>query len=129
MATASAAAAGVSPAFKISREQLLLRRVFPLTFIQIDGVQPPVLGPESGASDAMKLINRWFPWIDEKLVEPKFDGACQHLGIASNRPTFIKDYHVLALCRAVDYVLQPDFVGVIRAVAGTVSPVPPPTPK
>lgn len=121
-ATISVIATGVSPAFPITAEEFKSRHVQSVTRIGLDGVEPPVLGAGGGKSYAHALINQWFPWIDEKIVEPKYDGIAQYLGLPSNRPTFIKDYHMIALMRAVDRILHPTYVGLIKARTGTVSP-------
>jgi hypothetical protein len=84
------------------------------------------LGEQAGYSNAHDIVNKWFPWIDEKIVEPKYDGVCQFLGTPSNRPSLVKDFHLLALYRAVDYVLAPAYVGRIQAGVGTILPVSPP---
>lgn len=118
---------GISPAFSITSEEFVMNYFTAVTRISIDGVHPPILGPGGGYSAAFELLNLWFPWIDEKLVEPKYDGVCQHTGNASNRPTFIRDYHAICLMRAVDYILSPMYKGLIVASVGTVVPSPPPT--
>lgn len=126
--TVKLTAIGISPAFQITAEELRHRYLGVPTPSPVGNwVPPPTFGENGGASLAMQLINAWFPWIDEKLVPPKFDGVCQYLGIASNRPTYIKDYHMITLNRAVDRILTPSYVGVIAASVVGVGPVPPPT--
>ena len=125
-ATVNISAVGTSPAFSISAEEMKLNYFAWVTPVDIDGVNPPDLTQKTGFSVAMSLINWWFPWIDEKLVEPKYDGVCQYLGMPSNRPSYVKDYHTIALMRATDYLLQPRYVGLIRARVGSSSPNPPP---
>lgn len=120
-------AIGTSPIFTISAEEYNVKYYTSVTPVPGDWVQPPTLGEQDGESFSMGLINWWFPWIDEKLLEPKYDGACQWLGIASNRPSYIKDYHMIALNRAVDYLLLPNYVGVIQAMVNQPGPIPPPT--
>lgn len=123
----STGASGISPAFPVSAEELKLMLRQGITRVSIDGVEPPTLGSQAGYSQAHTFANKWYPWIDEKIVEPKYDGVCQYLGTPSNRPTLIKDYHMIALFRAVDYILSPLYVGHIRAGVGTIIPEPPPT--
>jgi hypothetical protein len=122
----SVSAVGTSPIFSITAEEYLLKYFQSVTKIPGDWVPPPTLGPQGGMSEGMKITNDWFPWIDEKLVEPKYDGVCQYLGIASNRPSFIKDYHMITLNRAVDRILAPAYVGVIRATVTGTGPGGPP---
>jgi hypothetical protein len=128
MSAFNAGALGVSPPFSITAEELILNYFTAVTRIAIDGVEPPSLGAYGGSSVAFNLKNHWFPWIDEKLVEPKFDGVCQHLGVVSNRPTVFKDFHMITLMRAIDYILTPQYYGYITAEVDTVLPEPPPTP-
>jgi hypothetical protein len=116
---------GVSPPFSVSGEGLVIQYRTAVTRISIDGVEPPVVTPE-GVSEAMRLTNRWSPWIDEKLAAPRYDGVSRYLGTPSNRPSMIKDYHLIALCRAVDYVLRPRFVAYIKAEVDSPTPTPPP---
>ena len=128
MPTASATAIGVSPQFSISAEELILHYRTGVTWIDIDGVHPPILGEAGGYTVAMDLVNLWFPWADEKIVDPKFDGVCRYTATISNRPTFIKDFHVVSLMRIVDRLLSPTYQGLIQVSVGTVIPTPPPTP-
>jgi hypothetical protein len=126
--TLKVTAVGISPAFQITAEELLHRyRGIPTPTATGDWVKPPDFGENGGPSLAMQLLNVWFPWIDEKLIQPKYDGVCNYLGIASNRPTYIKDYHMIALNRAVDRLLAPNYTGVIVASVVGVGPTPPPT--
>jgi hypothetical protein len=117
---------GVSPPFPISGEEFILRHIQAITRVQIDGVEPPTLGFQAGYSPAVVLTNRWFPWIDEKLVEPKYDGVSQYLGIPSNQPTPIRDYHMLSLFRAVDAILAPAYTGLMMAQVDSIMPESPP---
>jgi len=112
----------VSPAFPVSAEELRIIRRQAVTRTTIDGVQPPILGQGGGPSWVHGLTNRWYPWIDEKIVEPKYDGIGVYLGQATNRPTPVKDYHMIALMRAVDYILAPVYVAQINATVDTVVP-------
>ncbi len=121
-------ATGTSPGFAITAEELTLNYFTAVTKIAIDGVHPPILGPGGGYTTAFELLNLWFPWIDEKIVEPKYDGVCQYLAVPSNRPSFIADYHAITLMRAVDYILAPRYAALIVATVGTVLPSGPPTP-
>lgn len=122
MAGISAASVGISPGFSVSAEDLRINNWPGITLIKIDGVRPPVLGPDNGFSFSMRLVNKWFPWIDEKLVEPKYDGVCQYLGVPSNKPSFIKDYHFIALNRAVETILYPEYHAMIVAKVGSIIP-------
>jgi len=95
--------------------------------IAIEGVHPPVPTPDGGFSHAMELTNKWSPWVDEKIVPPKYDGVCQFTGTPSNQPTYVKDYHMLALWRAVDDVLKARFHGYLMVHVDSPVPIPPPT--
>jgi hypothetical protein len=119
-------AVSVSPIFTITGENFILDHFQTVTRIDIDGVQPPLLGADGGYSTLMDMLNEWFPWLDEKIVEPKYDGVCFYLGIPSNQPTYIKDYHTLAMFRAADRVLSPRYDGLFRGTVDTPSPTPPP---
>lgn len=123
----SVSATGVSPAFRITAEELKLVMNAFVTRTPGDWAPSPVLGPNGGVSEAMKIVNVWFPWIDEKLVMPKYDGVAQYLGVSSNRPTYIKDYHMITLMRAADRLLAPMYKGLITAVVSGPGPTPPPT--
>ena len=117
---------GISPVFAISSENFKKWYVQVVTRVDIDGVSPPSLGVSNGKSSAHDLMNQWFPWIDEKLVEPKFDGVCAKLGTISNRPTQVKDYHIIAMMRAVDAILAPRYVAFIVARVNALMAEPPP---
>jgi len=127
MSTLNLNATGVSPTFPVTAEEFIKRYIQRISFTSIQGVQPPTLGAQGGFSTAHNLRNRWFPWIDEKIVEPKYDGVSQFLGTPSNRPTLIKDYHMIAMMRAVDEILSPNYVGTIQVIVDTVVPISPPT--
>lgn len=122
--TLNLSSVGVSYRFTVTNEDLLLRYIQRVTKIPIDGVQPPLFGEGGGASLAMKFINEWFPWVDEKIVEPKYDGVCAYLGIPSNQPTFVKDYHYIALMRAADKALAPAYDAYFTAQVDGVVPYP-----
>jgi hypothetical protein len=128
MTAISGTALGVSPTFPISAEELTLNYRSAVTRIAIDGVHPPIMGVGGGYSHAMDLINRWFPWIDAKLVEPKFDGVGQWTGQITNRPTFISDYHMISLMRAADRILKPAYIATILVTVTTITPIAPSTP-
>ncbi len=119
----SASAFGVSPGFVITYEDLRLEQLTGITPISIDGVPPPTLGFQGGASHAHDLVNLWFPWIDEPIIDPQFDGVCEFLAMASNRPTFIKDYFFISLMRAADYLLAPVYIGLFQAQVDGVTPI------
>ena len=122
MTTISTTATGISPTFSVSAEEFIQRYFQGITRVSIDGVEPPTLGVEGGYSAAMTYINIWGHWIDDKLVEPKYDGICVYLGVPSNRPTLFKDYHLIALMRATDRVLDPEYEGLILANVDDVTP-------
>lgn len=119
----SGMASGISPVFSVSAEDFHENHYQGPTDRDIDGVHPPMILPGGGVSQAMlQLRNQWFPWIDEKIIEPKFDGVCQHLGVPSNRPSPIKDYHMLSLQRATDYLLQIRYTAIIQATVSSPGP-------
>jgi len=120
-------AIGTSPIFSITAEEYNVKYYQSVTPVSGDFVTPPVLGESNGFSFAMTFINWWFPWIDEKLIPPKYDGICQYLGIPSNRPTYIKDYHMISLNRAVDYLMLPNYVAHIEATVTQPGPAAPST--
>lgn len=126
--TIPATSIGVSPSFPVTAEEFENHYRQAVTRIAIDGVEPPISIAGIGVSAAMKLVNLWFPWIDEKIVEPKYDGAGRYLGQVTNKPDFIKDYWFIAMMRAVDYVLAPRYDAHIAATVGTVAPIPAPVP-
>lgn len=124
--TISSNASGVSPIFPITAEEMILDLFTTVTQIEIDGVPPPILGDDGGYSTAHEFVNQWYPWIDEKIVEPKYDGVTQFFGMPSNRPSYVKDYHMLALFRATDYILQPRYNSMVIATVQSPAPYPPP---
>jgi hypothetical protein len=126
MSQFSTTAFGISPFFTVTSEEFVLDFLTTVSPVVIDGVPPPYLGDDGGYSYAHDLVNQWFPWIDEKIVEPKYDGVCQYLGLPSNRPSYIKDYHILSLFRATDYILTPRYVGLLQGVTNTPTPIGPP---
>ena len=126
MSTISSTAQGVSPLFTVTAENFILDSLLSLTPVDIDGVLPPWLGDDGGLSYAHTLMNLWFPWIDEKICEPKYDGICKYFGMPSNRPTYIKDYHVLTLFRATDYILKPNYQGRFEATVDGPTAIEPP---
>lgn len=128
MSSIPATSVGVSPFFPVTAEELQAHYNQGVTRVSIDGVEPPVSIGGIGGSASMNLTNLWFPWIDEKLVEPKYDGVGVLTGMPSNRPDLIKDYWFIAMMRAVDYILAPRYQAQITASVGTVTPIAPPTP-
>ena len=122
MTTISTTATGISPAFQVSAEEFIQRFLQGISRVSIDGVEPPTLGAEGGYSAAMTYINLWSHWIDDKLVEPKYDGICVYLGVPSNRPSLFKDYHLIALMRATDRILDPEYEGLVLASVDDVTP-------
>jgi hypothetical protein len=125
--TITVSATGTSPLFSITKQDFLLRKYLAPSSVSGNFVPPPSAGPDGGFSIAMNLTNSWFPWIDEKLCEPKYDGVCQYLGVTSNRPTYVKDYHMIALNRAADYILAPVYKAFIQVSVTSPAPTPPPT--
>lgn len=115
----------MSPPFTVTSEEFLLRYYQAVTRFSLDGVEPPILGAHGGTTVAINAVNYWSPWIDEKIVNVKYDGVCRYTGTPGNRPTFIKDYHTISLMRAVDYLLAPQYLGMIIGMADTVIPAPP----
>ena len=128
MSTLSAFSVGISPTFPVSAEELVMRYVTAVTRVETGGVEPPTLGAGGGYSEAMRHRQRWFPWLDEKIIEPKYDGVAAFMGLPSNRPTFIKDYHTIAMMRAIDDLMKPLYTATIHAEVDTVTPEPPPIP-
>lgn len=124
--TVSLTASGVSPAFVHTGEPFQPNFFQGLGRLDIDGVEPPVFGEHGGASVAHTLTNRWFPWVDEKIVEPKWDGVGADLGQITNRPSPFKDFYLITLFRAADYVLRPRYVAFFQASVNQPAPVPPP---
>lgn len=128
MTAAGTSSSGISPTFPVTSEDLTLRYLQGVTRFALDGVEPPNLGAQGGTSVAFSFTNYWSPWIDEKLVSPKFDGVCQYIGMMSNRPSHVKDFHAITLMRAVDYMMAPVYTGFIVASVDTVVPIVPGTP-
>jgi hypothetical protein len=122
----SVTAQGISPLFLITAEDFILNTLTSMTPVSIDGVLPPWMGVDGGVSYANSLINTWFPWIDEKLLEPKYDGVGVYLGMPTNQPTYIKDYHMLTLFRATDVILAPYYQGLFQVTADGPTPIAPP---
>lgn len=121
-------ATGTSPAITITAENFDYQRVHQITDVSIDGVSPPEIANGSAYSHSMGLWKQvWSDWNYCKIVEPKFDGIAQNLGIISNMPDFIKDYHFIGLMRNVDIYLAPSYKAHIFVEAHVPTPSKPPT--
>lgn len=122
MSQISSFSTGIGPEFSISNEDLRLRHVVGLTRVDTGGVEPPTLGEGGGYSHAMSYRNEWNPWIDSKIIEPKYDGVAQYLGDHSNQPTLVHDYHMISMMRATDYLMTGTYIAQINAEVDTVIP-------
>jgi hypothetical protein len=121
--------AGTSPFIVISAEDLNLTAVHNVPNIRIDGINPPDIANGNSVSPAAQTyVQLWSDWNYSKVTEPKFDGIADKLGVFSNQPDFIKDYHFIGLMRNVDAYLRPMFFSNIMVAAHMPSPIPPPTP-
>lgn len=124
--TINTSAVGVSPIFGVTSEEFVLDLFTGIADIEIDGVKPPTFGDDGGPSHAHDLIQHWSYWMDEKIVEPKYDQIGAYLGMPTNRPTYVKDYHILSLFRAVDYIMSPEYDALFHASVDAPTPIGPP---
>jgi len=121
---------GTSPIFGISGEEADVMQVHNIASFTVKTVNPPVINSGNATSLAMtKWINPWSNFNFEKISFPLYDGVCQFLGIPSNRPDFIKDYHFIGIMRGIDLYLSPTYSSTISAKTNGSGPMGPPLPS
>lgn len=123
-------AVGTSPMISIPAEGFKLTRYMKITGTGVSTlISPPSLASGGAFSHSMNMWIQPFPlWNFSKITEPKFDGIGQHIGMITNRPDFISDFHMIGIMRNVDVVLAPSYYSHILSTATTPTPVAPPTP-
>lgn len=126
MAETSVRNSGTSPAVTITAEELDQINYHHITDVNIDGVNPPGLAQGAALSEGIEMWQQpWLQWNGEKITEPKFDGIAQSLGMISNIPDYIKDYHFIGLMRLVNNYLKPEIRTHIFVEAHSPRPAPP----
>lgn len=122
-------AVGTSPMISIPAESFNLTRYMTITSIGITiPVNPPSIANGGAFSHAMSMWLQPYPIINyNKITEPKFDGIGKHIGMITNRPDFISDFHMIGIMRNVDAVLAPNYHSHIMGIGNTPTPVAPPT--
>jgi hypothetical protein len=119
---------GVSPAMKISAENLTVRYYNKEERVNIK-VKPPLIGIGGSFSEAMeKCDNPWAEWNACKITEPKYDGISGRIGYISNQPDFIQDKHIIGLMRLVSRYIRPEYKSNIHVAATSPDPKNPPAP-
>ena len=99
---------GASPSFSITAENIVDYQYHKVAEVDIKGAHPPALGEASNYSESFAWKNVHSPFNFEPIVEPKYDGHAQYFGHVSNRPDFIKDYHMIGIMRQVDVIIKPN---------------------
>ena len=115
---------GTSGTFSVTNEKMTPGKYHNISQFEITTVKPPEINDGNAVSLAMtKWMQPWPDWNFEKISFPLYEGVCQFLGIPSNRPDFIKDYHFIGIMRNVDLYLAPTYqayiYGTTTGVAST----------
>ena len=109
---------GTSGAFSVTNEDMSPGKYHNISKFEITTVKPPQINDGNSASLAMtKWVQPWPDWNFEKISIPLYDGICQFLGVPSNNPDFIKDYHFIGIMRNIDLYLAPTYQGYIYSTA------------
>ena len=112
---------GTSELFNIVIQNMQTMKFHKVTKFDLTVAHPPVLKPNS--SQGIHAIEKWItPWPEisfERVSFPKYEGIYQYLGEPSNKPDFIKDYHIISLMRNIDYWSKPAYDARIKATANT----------
>ena len=105
---------GTSGTFPVTNEDMTPGKYHAISEFEITTVKPPEINSGNTNSLAItKWVQPWPDWNFEKISVPLYDGVCQFLGVPSNRPDFIKDYHFIGIMRNIDLYLAPTYRGYI----------------
>lgn len=123
---------GTSGKIIISKLNMRENQYFKVSKFSLDQANPPIV--KANDNNSIFALKKWInPWPEisfEKINFPKYDGSntetgsagfYQYLGEPSNRPDYIKDYHVISLARLVDYWAEPVWEGKILAKVNSVN--------
>ena len=125
---------GTSIKFPVIIQNMREAQYFKVAKFSLKEANPPSvkINTAEDAANAVFAIKKWInPWPEiafEKINFPKYSGAnlgksagvYQYLGEPSNKPDYIKDYHVISLARLVDYWAEPRWEGKITATVTSV---------
>lgn len=113
---------GTSSSYTILLQNMQTKKYHRVSKFDLSKTHPPQI--EINKSNVSVAVQKWItPWpviSFEKINFPKYEGLNQYIGEASNKPDYIKDYHLIALARNIDYWSKPEYQGII--VAETDSP-------
>jgi len=105
---------GVSPKFVIGAEPISAKNYQTVKAVNITEAKPPVLNSNNSFSLAITKWTNPFPeFMFDAISTAKYDGVAMYLGVPSNQPDVIKDYHYIGLLRGIDYYLAPTYSGSI----------------
>lgn len=112
---------GTSPQFNIVFQNMQTMKFHKVSQFDLTAAHPPVLKPNS--SQGINAIEKWItPWPEisfERVSFPKYEGIHQYLGEPSNKPDYIKDYHLISIARNIDYWSKPSYELRIKAKANS----------
>jgi hypothetical protein len=115
---------GTSTEYNIVLLNMETLKYHKVTDFDMSVTHPPKIDT-SLSTPNIKSVEKWItPWPEisfEKVNFPKYDGGVhQYLGEPSNKPDFIKDYHLIAIARNIDAWSEPTFSAYIKAVVNSV---------
>lgn len=123
---------GTSGKIIISKLNMRENQYFKVSKFTLDEAHPPIVSEND--KNSILALKKWInPWPEisfEKINFPKYDGSnnvvgdagvYQYLGEPSNKPDYIKDYHIISLARLVDYWAEPAWEGKIVAKVTSVN--------
>lgn len=101
---------GTSDFFGIKFENMSKSYYHNVTKFDLSKTHPPQIeSTKLGCHAITKWITPWPEISFEKINFPKYEGVYEYLGEPSNKPDYIKDYHVISLARNIDYWAEPEF--------------------
>ena len=119
---------GTSPYITITAESFNITRYHNISGFLFGGIRPPDIAYGNSYSEAMEIwIQLWADWNYCKITEPKYDGIADDMGVISNMPDYIKDFHFIGIMRNIDDFLKPHYNSHIFAEAHSPTPSRPPT--
>ena len=113
---------GTSKTYNIVLQNMETMKFHKVTDFDMSVTHPPKIDVKN---PSITSVEKWItPWPEisfEKVNYPKYNGGVQqYLGEPSNRPDFIKDYHIISIARNIDYWSEPIFKSYIKTNVSSV---------
>ena len=116
---------GTSPVIHINKAEFHKLTGFSLatTYDSTIPAQPPLPNGDE-PSGAMTRFQNLFPeFVFDKISPPEYRTTLScRVGIPTNKPDYVADYHVIGLMRCIDYMLSSGYNGLINGNYNTPNP-------